>query len=84
MQRYSDQLTYKWTTSIDNSRHKADSELKYNLYFGLLEDKIRQYNIQPRHIYNMDEKGFMIRIVGRSKRIFSKALYEAGRRKSLI
>jgi hypothetical protein len=32
----------------------------------------------------MDEKGFMLGVVSRSKRIFSKALYEAGRRRGLI
>ena len=84
VQRYPDELISRWTTGIDNSRHKADSGRKYSLYFNLLREKIEQYNIEARHIYNMDEKGFMLGIVGRSKRIFSKASYEDGKRRSTI
>jgi hypothetical protein len=32
----------------------------------------------------MDEKGFMLGVVGRTKRVFSKASYEAGGRRSII
>jgi hypothetical protein len=32
----------------------------------------------------MNEKGFMLGAVGRSKRIFGKALYEDGRRRNTI
>jgi hypothetical protein len=32
----------------------------------------------------MDKKGFMLRAVGRLKRIFSKASYEARKRRSII
>jgi hypothetical protein len=84
VQRYPDKLISKWTTGIDNSRHKADSGVKYSLYFSLLEAKLRQYSVEPRQIYNMDEKGFMLGVVSRSKRIFSRASYETGRRRSLI
>ena len=69
---------------MDNSRHKADSGRKYSLYFDLLREKIEQYHIEPRHMYNMDEKGFMLGVVGRSKRIFSRTSYEEGKRRSTI
>jgi hypothetical protein len=69
---------------MDNSRYKANSGKKYSLYFDLLREKIEQYFIEARYIYNMDEKGFMLRVVGRSKRIFSKALHEDGKRRSII
>ncbi|KNG45926.1 pogo transposable [Stemphylium lycopersici] len=36
-----------------------------------------EYNLVPRDTYNMDEKGFMIGIVGRSKRVFSKSKWES-------
>jgi hypothetical protein len=39
-------------------RTKADSGAKYSLYFKLLHKKIEEYNVQPIHIFNMDEKGF--------------------------
>lgn len=61
---------------MDSNRYKADSEDKYRLYFHLLHDKINQYQIDPRHTYNIDEKGFLIGIVGRSKRIFSRRMWE--------
>jgi hypothetical protein len=61
---------------MDRDRHKADSEAKYSLYFKLLHDKMKEYDVQPSHIFNLDEKGFMIGVLGRSKRIFDKKLYD--------
>ncbi|KAF1972591.1 hypothetical protein BU23DRAFT_590084 [Bimuria novae-zelandiae CBS 107.79] len=57
---------------IDAVRHHANSYLKYRLYFDLLHEKMAQYNIQACNTYNMDEKGFLIGILGRSKRIFNQ------------
>ncbi len=73
--RHSIKLISRFATGMDQERHAADSESKYRLYFDLLERKIAEYDIQPRQIYNIDKKGFMIGIVGRSKRVFSKAMY---------
>jgi hypothetical protein len=56
--------------ATDNSRHKADSGKKYSLNFDLLHDKIEHYQVEACHIYNMDEKGFMLEVIGCSK-IFS-------------
>jgi hypothetical protein len=84
VQRYPDLLKRKLVTTIDRNRHRADSKLKYKLYFGLLRDKLDQHRVEPRHIYNMDEKGFMIGVQSRSKRIFSRASLESGIRRSLI
>ncbi|KAI1669638.1 DDE-1 domain containing protein [Pyrenophora tritici-repentis] len=61
---------------MDANRHKADSEEKYEAYFKLLHSKIAEYGIEPRHTYNMDEKGFMLGVLGRSKRVFSRRSYE--------
>ena len=36
-----------------------------------------EYGIEPQHTYNMDEKGFLLGITGRSKRIFDRALYQS-------
>jgi hypothetical protein len=58
---------------MDYGRHQADSEVKYKLYFNLLYRKIEEYEVLPENTYNMDEKGFMIRVTRRSKRIFSRA-----------
>jgi hypothetical protein len=69
-------LISRWQTGMDRDRHKADSEAKYSLYFELLHDKINKYDIQPSHIFNMHEKGFMIGVTGRSKRVFDKVIYD--------
>ncbi|KAF7568778.1 TolA, Membrane protein involved in colicin uptake [Pyrenophora tritici-repentis] len=69
-------LISKWTTAMDRTRHLADSESKYRLYFELLHQKITEYHLEARDIYNMDEKGFLIGLIGRSKRIFSRRQWE--------
>jgi hypothetical protein len=73
-----------WAAGIDSSRKKADSALKYSLYFQLLEEKITKYNVEPRHTYNMDEKGFLIGILSKQKRVFSRRRYEEGEIKQMI
>jgi hypothetical protein len=59
---------------MDNNCHKANSGRKYSLYFDLLYSKIDLYQVEAHYIYNIDEKGFMLGVVGQSKRIFSKTL----------
>ena len=66
------------------SRKRADSAFKYALYFKLLQDKIEQYNIDPRHMYNMDEKGFLIGVLSKMKRVFSRQRYEEGKIRQFI
>jgi hypothetical protein len=70
--RHSVHLISRWSTGIDSVRHQADSGYKYKLYFDLLFTKIQEYEIEPGNTYNMYEKGFMIGVLGRSKRVFSK------------
>jgi hypothetical protein len=76
VKRNEDRLVTRWTTGMDRKRHKADSEAKYRLYFELLHDKIKEYNVEPTNIFNMDEKGFQIGTLGRSKRVFDRAIYD--------
>ncbi|KAI1676938.1 Tc5 transposase DNA-binding domain containing protein [Pyrenophora tritici-repentis] len=78
--RHPDELTTKWDTGIDRERHLADSKHKYELYFNLLHSKIEEHGIDERNTYNMDEKGFFVGVADRRKRIFSKAVWEAGER----
>jgi hypothetical protein len=70
--RHKLELISKWASAIDRTHYLADSKSKYRLYFELLSQKITQYNLKARDIYNIDKKGFLLRVVGRSKRIFSK------------
>jgi hypothetical protein len=43
-----------------------------------------EYNLQPKNTYNMDEKGFMIRVSGRSKRVFDKLLFSQRQFRQLL
>jgi hypothetical protein len=63
---------------MDKERHKTDSALKYSLYFDLLKRKIEEYGIRPWLIYNMDEKGFLIGVLSKQKRVFGRRLYKEG------
>jgi hypothetical protein len=69
-------LISHWTNGMDRVRHEADLEVKYKYHFTLLHSKMEEYNVLAENTYNMDEKGFMIGVIGRSKRVFSKELYE--------
>lgn len=74
--RHSIHLISRWAAGMDSNCHEADSEDKYKLYFDLLRDKIKAYSIEPRHTYNMDEKGFLTGVIGRLKRVFSRQMWE--------
>ena len=58
---------------MDATRHKADLYFKYKLYFELLHGKMDKHEIQPHNSYNMDEKGFIIGVIGNLKRVFTRA-----------
>jgi hypothetical protein len=77
-------LTTKWSTAMESNCHAADSYNKYKLYFELLYGKMSEYHVLPHNTYNMDEKGFMIGVVGRTKQVFSKQLWEPKRMMSAL
>jgi hypothetical protein len=60
---------------MDRTRHLADSEVRYQYYFDHLHSKIKEYNLEAKNLYNMDEKGFLMGLTGRSKRVFSKRMW---------
>jgi hypothetical protein len=84
IERHQVDLVSHRATGIDRLRHQADSQSKYSLYFELLRSKLSQYDIEPCNMYNMDEKGCMLGILTRSKRVFSRRLYEEGKIKAHI
>jgi hypothetical protein len=59
---------------MDRNRHEADLEWKYKRYFNLLHSTMDKYNILPENTYNMDEKGFIIGALRKSKRVFSRQM----------
>jgi alkylated DNA nucleotide flippase Atl1 len=79
--RHPDDLTTAWTTPMESRRHEADNGERYRLYFDLLAKKVREFEVLPRDTYNMDEKGFMIGVIGKTKRVFNKVLYKERRYK---
>src|SRR6266566_2442863 len=81
VERHNTKICTGWTTSQDQCRHRADPAAKYALYFELLKREFEKYDIDPRHVYNMDEKGFLIGLLKRMRRIFSKRKYDKGLRK---
>jgi hypothetical protein len=75
LNRNNNRLVSRWQTGMDRDRHKADLEARYSLYFDLLHDKMEENGILSGQTYNMDEKGLMIGVTGRSKRIFDSKMY---------
>jgi len=74
--RHEDTLISKWGRAMDATRHKADSYFKYKQYFELLHGKMEEHEVLPHNSYNMDEKGFMIGVIGNSKRVFTRSQWE--------
>ena len=69
---------------MDRDCYRPDLGYKYSLYFKLLKRKIEQYKIRPWLIYNIDEKGFLIRILLKIKRIFLKWRYKEIKLKQML
>ena len=76
VKRHNIDLISHWTDGIDKVRHNADSEAKHKAHFHVLHSKMEEYVIEARHTYNMDEKGFAIEKINRTKRIFSRRQWE--------
>ena len=74
--RYADRLVYQWSSGMDGRRHRADNAINYSYYFAYLGSKLEQYGIKLELTYNMDEKGFLLGVLLKSKRTFGKARYE--------
>jgi hypothetical protein len=60
---------------MDSNQKRADLAYKYTRYFNLLARKMDQYKVKAENIYNIDKKGFLIRMLSKSLRIFSKKKY---------
>lgn len=84
IRRNKESLVSRWTADIDSNRHQADLKAKYKLYFGLLQQKTEQYRIEPQYTHNMDEKGFLLGVTSRTKRVFSMHLYMGKRVRQAI
>ena len=74
--KFNDQLLGGYITPIDLKRKKADNAFLYSLYFKILRQKIKQYSVLLENIYNIDEKGFLLRCLIKLYQIFSKKAQE--------
>lgn len=77
--RHKDQLDARYLNTLDLARHKADSRTSYEHYFDILSARIKEYDILPENMYNMDEKGFLIGRLQKTQRVFTKDSYKQGR-----
>ncbi|KAF2840864.1 DDE-domain-containing protein [Patellaria atrata CBS 101060] len=77
-------LKSAYLAPIDVVRKSSESPITWSIFYNILNAKIQQYNIKSHNIYNMDEKGFQIGILGKERRYFSKAAWESGRLKHVI
>jgi transposase-like protein len=75
LKKHYNELASTYTTAMDSNRKRADSAYKYARYFNLLAQKMDQYKVEAENIYNMDEKGFLIGMLSKGLRIFSKKKY---------
>ena len=80
---YKDKVKFGYLLPINTARKKADLVLYYSLYFELLGKKIIKYNIQLENIYNINEKGFLINFLKKTRRIFSKQAFNSSRVKNI-
>jgi hypothetical protein len=58
-------LKMKKTTGLEKAQAKALNQFTVNEFFDMLIEVIKEYNILPRNLYNMDEKGIQLGIGAR-------------------
>ena len=95
VKRHDDDLSSIYLESIDyarriadNSKHFKDYFEKVSAYLNLywtdlhqLQASIQKHRIKPSNLYNMDEKGFLIKLCGTKRRIVAKEML---RKKKLL
>jgi hypothetical protein len=76
--RHKHRLDTRYLNTINLARHKADSKSSYEAYFTIIGQKVEEYRISADNIYNMDEKGFLVGKLQKTRRVFTRELYEQG------
>jgi DDE superfamily endonuclease/Tc5 transposase DNA-binding domain len=74
VRRWQSDLDARYLGVIESSRTQADQEKDYRDFYTLLAAKIAQYEIESENMYNMDEKGFLIGIMTKQRRIVTKSV----------
>jgi hypothetical protein len=52
---------------MDASHKRADSAFKYTLYFEFMARNIKEYDVQPEDMLNMEEEEFLIGVYLKAK-----------------
>jgi hypothetical protein len=73
IRQHKEKITSHYLVGFDLTRKKADNYYLINKYFEIIREKISQYQFAPQNVYNMDEKGFLIGLIQKTRRIFTKA-----------
>lgn len=71
VKRHQEKITSEFLNGFDIERKRADSYWIINNYFQLVKEKMEKHHFAPENTYNMDEKGFLIGKLNKTKRIFS-------------
>ena len=66
--RYNETLLCRYLKNIDISRKKAEHPSSIKAFYDLTKQKTEEYGILPANTYNMDEKGFMLRVSTKQRR----------------
>ena len=56
------ELKVKWSSTLEKCHAASLNPALVNVYFDILEDTVKTYNISAENIYNMDEKGIQLSI----------------------
>jgi hypothetical protein len=70
--RHKDVLSGGYLTNIDRKRKDANIVPEYEYYFTLAKHMIKQYDVQPQNMYNIDEKAFSLGTMTKQYRISTK------------
>jgi hypothetical protein len=84
LHRNQDHLISCWSTDLDCQRSQADTPDRYKEFFNIQHKKMRKHCIQQHFTYNMNEKGFMLGVKGKTKRQFSKEEWVKGGKHAAI
>jgi len=76
-----DQLSSEYLNAFDLRRKRADNWFMISRYFNKLEEKFKEHKYEIQNVYNMDEKGFLIGVLNKTKRIFTRSWKEQGKLK---
>lgn len=77
IERHHDTLGAGFLNTIDLKRCHAESPRAYERYFERMGIKMDEDSVIAENIYNMDEKGFLLGCVKKTRKVFTKELLKS-------